>query len=260
MKTLIGYPIWAAGPEMLEWLLDGFVENFKGKADAHFYFDEMRNDFDAHKILAAKFNKNDTGFTANATFGPTAIRDLACHNWLIDYFINETDTDILVIPQDDIRFQSPTLLDDLERVMSLYQDKIGYIGMREGYGIQYADMVASPFDAPYAGPGKVKELPIGAFTPCVMVNPGPLAYPRSTIEKIGKLDPSFRDWHWWADYSLKTHFAGLTNVLLSIDALHKKFGNCRASTVAADPDGWEPKDRALLNDRWKGHFNGRNIV
>ena len=252
IKHLLAVPVWAAGPEMIEWLLRGIAENLEpDRVQIVFYFDGNRADslaaFDglAGAILA--------GFVWHRFGSDQEIRDPGCHDWFIDYFVQNTDAGTLIVSQDDIRFQT-SFVPHLDRVLAELVERVGYIGMREGFGLGYAGMIASPFDAPYAGPGKVRELAPGSWETCLMVNPGPLVYPRSTVAKVGKLDRAYRDWHWWCDYALRAHQAGLVNVILSIDALHKKFGGVRAGVVAADAEGWEPKDRALLNQKWSPQF------
>ncbi len=240
---------------MIEWVVEGIAANFDpAQVSLAFFFDEVRSGMlDAFSSLVDKHLKE---FKVVTTASETAVRDLACHNWFMRYFMTKVGAETLIVAQDDIRFSSPTAIRDLESVLSKYGKEIGYIGMREGYGRHYAGIIGSPFDAKYAN---AVELPPGEFREAMMMNPGPLVYTRSAVSKIGDLDASYRDWFWWDDYSLRALHNGLKNVVLSIDAQHKKFGDVRASTVAGDAEGWAPKDLAQLNTRWAPHFGGNLI-
>lgn len=255
MKHVLAYPVWAAGHEMLEWVLHGIAENFDPECVMlAFYFDEVKSGM--LNRFAGMADKHIRKFARVSTVSEMPVRDLACHNWFIRYLMTKVGADTLIVAQDDIRFNSPSVIKDLEAVLAKYGNDTGYIGMREGYGRHYAGIIGSPFDAKYA---KAVELPPGEFREAMMMNPGPLVYTRSTVSKIGDLDASYRDWFWWDDYSLRALHNGLKNVVLSIDAQHKKFGDVRASTVAGDAEGWAPKDLAQLNERWAPHFGGSVI-
>lgn len=255
MKIVLAYPIWAAGPEMVEWFMAGIEQSFDPDSTSlAFYLDEARPG--AQDWINEAARKHARQFKRVVGMSEQSVRDLACHNWFIKHFMTETDADALIVAQDDIRFQSFTVARNLARVLDEYGNGVGYVGMREGYGKHYHKICGSPFDAKHA---KAMELRPGVFQEALMVNPGPLVYVRSTVAKIGDLDSAYRDWYWWDDYSLRASHNKLTNVVLSIDALHQKFGSVRASSVAGDADGWAPKDLVLLNSRWSPHFGG-NVI
>lgn len=256
MKFLVAYPVWNKA-DMIEWMLTGIAENLDPKrTEVVFYFDacvdESRNNFTrlCPKILNAK------GFKVHYFYGDNEIYECGCHNKLIDYFMQETDADCLIIPQDDNRFQGKTLLDDLERLLNHCGNSIGYIGGRDAYDARYQNFISSPFSA--SDNAKAK-LPIGEWTFRLSVNPGPLLYPRSTVTKIGKLDPAYHAWYWWDDYAIRANQAGLVNALLSMDCQHLKFGNVHPSVIYQDPKGWVAKDLALLNEKYAKNFNG-NVI
>ena len=247
-KYLLGYPVWAARKDMLEWLMMGIKENFDpARVEVAFYMDQWtRGDRDAFKRWAGEVLPE---FNVSVDGGTHVIYEMGCHNFFIGEMIDR-GLDCLIAPQDDLRFEDPNVLANLDRVLGQYGTNIGYIGMREGYGYGLQHMMASPFDAKIAGPPPVEEIPVGEWRECVMVNPGPLVYPRSTVMRIGGLDVMYHNWHWWNDYALKARAAGLNNGLLSINAKHEKIGEYRAGTLVGDDEGWEPKDRANLNARW----------
>jgi len=256
-KYLLGYPVWQARMVMLEWVMAGIKENLNpAHVEVAFYMDEWtKGDRDMFKARMAEVLPE---FRVTVDGGSHEIREIGCHNWFISRLM-DGDQDCLIVPQDDVRLNGATMLADLDRVLDQYGTNIGYIGMREGYGCGYRQMMASPFDAKIAGPGPVEELPIGTWRECEMINPGPLVYPRSTVERIGSLDVSYHNWHWWSDYALRAQKHGLKNGLLSINAAHEKSGEYRASRIIPDRDDWVARDLSLLNRRWKPVM-GHNVI
>jgi hypothetical protein len=255
-KFLIGYPVWQARMSMLEWLLTGIKENIDpARADVVFYLDEHTlGDQQAFAVRAAAVLP---GFTLTVAGGSHELREIGCHNWFISRMM-DGNHDCLIVPQDDLRLSGATILTDLGRVLDQYGERIGYVGMREGYGYGLQGMVSSPFDAKIATPKPVEELPVGTWREAIMVNPGPLVYPRSTVEKIGCLDVSFHNWQWWADYALRARAHGLVNGVVSISADHAKCGEVRSSRIYAETD-WVTRDIALLNRRWRP-IVGQNVI
>ena len=255
-KYLIGYPVWTARASMLEWLMTGILASFDpARVEIAFYMDEWtRGDRATFKRRAAEVLP---AYNVTVTGGDYAICEMGCHNYFIGQLIDR-DLDCLIVPQDDLRFEDSNVLTNMNGVLDKYGASIGYIGMREGYHYGNTKMMASPFDADIAGPPPVEVLTAGDWRECAMVNPGPLVYPRSTVIKIGGLDVMYHAWHWWNDYALRARHAGLTNGLLAITAQHEKMGEYRTGTYVSDEEGWEPKDRANLNARWKPII-GQNV-
>lgn len=255
MRALIAVPFWGKNAEMVKWTLEGIAQNFNpANTQVVYYFDGL------HRCDVEPFEQLAPGILADFKwdyFGDkTEVLECGSHRQLIDYFMNRTDADFMIVPQDDNRFQSPTTYGDFVRVIENFGDRCGYIGSRDGYGLRYGGIVSSPFSGSNTNPQK---LPPGTYHPCLMVNPGPLTYTRSLVNKIGTIDPAYGAWYWWDDYSLRAHAAGLSNVLLSIDALHMKFGEIMRSVVYDDPQGHVARDLALLNRRWASAHGG-NVI
>lgn len=255
MKHAIGYPIWFK-PDMVDWIIDGIVKNIDpARAVINFYFDgndpESLESFEKHKHLLEGFDYVQTGDARE-------IFENGCHNVFLKWFMDQTDADILTIPQDDNKFVGPTILDDLETVAAKFGDKLGYVGMRDGYGIRYSNFTSSPWSGSdkTAGGGRI---PVGEFRECMLMNPGPLCYPRHLVNAIGAIDTHYDGWYWWDDYAFKSWDAGFTNILLSTDLLHEKHGKLKRSEIYQDLDGWVAKDLAKLNARWGPKFGG-NVI
>lgn len=255
MKHAIGYPIWFK-PDMVDWIIDGIVKHIPNERTVlNFYFDgndpESLAAWEQHKELLYGFQFIQTG-------GDKEIFENGCHRVFIDWFMNQTDADILIIPQDDNKFMGSTIIDDLEAVMRHYGERLGYVGMRDGYNIRYGNFVSSPWSASDKTAGG-NRLPVGQFQERMLMNPGPLCYPRKVIEKVGTIDSLYEGWYWWDDYAFKCWDAGFQNVLLSTELLHEKHGKIKRSEIYQDLDGWVAKDLAKLNARWGPRFGG-NVI
>lgn len=255
MKFAIGYPIWFK-PDMLDWIITGIVEHINPlRAQLNFYFDgndpESLASFEAHKHKLAGFNFVVQGATRE-------IFENGCHRVFLDWFVNHTDAELLIVPQDDNRFMGSTILDDLENVMGQYGERLGYVGMRDGYNLRYASFVSSPWSGSdkTAGGGRI---PVGTFQERMLMNPGPLCYPRHVVQRVGTIDPHYDGWYWWDDYAFKCWDAGFQNVLLSTDLLHEKHGKIKRSEIYQDLEGWVARDLAKLNARWGPRFGG-NVI
>lgn len=259
MKHLIGYGWWAR-PLMVEKTLIDLAANIDpARAEIVFLFD----DCGPHQPLSLESHANFTklaptilkDFRWAGFYEPTEIFECGCHNWLIDWFM-AGEADVLICPQDDNRFLGKTVLDDLEHVFEECGERIGYIGGRDGYDLRYTNFLSSPF----SGSDNARDkLPIGLFRERMMVNPGPLIYPRTCVQKIGKLDPLYHAWYWWDDYALRAKRAGLINGLLSMDLAHEKWGEIARSVIYQDPKGWVATDLARLNAVHGPHFGG-NVI
>jgi hypothetical protein len=260
MKHMIGIGWWGK-PLMVEKTLVDMARNLDPtRASIVVLFDDYgphqplsMQSYDAFNNLAPVILKD---FDWRGYTSTNEILECGCHNWLIDHFMKRKECDVLTCPQDDNRFLGNTYLDDLERVMAQYGDRIGYIGCRDGYNLRYSDFISSPWSNSDNARAK---LPVGQFVERQMINPGPLVYTRSCVEKIGKLDPSYNAWYWWDDYALRAQHAGLVNGLLSTDLAHEKWGEIARSVIYQDFHGLVAKDLALLNQRW-GPAHGGNVI
>lgn len=253
MKHLLAWPIWYH-PDVVELIVDAVVQfEDPARAELLFFFDgndpESIASFNkcAHKLKEFKWNSDGSA---------DEINEYNCHRKILEWFDEWSDAASVVIHQDDTRPSGPTMLADLDRVLEAYGNSIGYVGCRDGYDLRYGSFISSP----WSGSDKAQtKLPIGQFVPRMMMNPGPLIYPRSTVEKVGNIHPGYRAWYFWDDYALSCAHAGLNNVLLSTDCIHQKHGKGKPSVIYQDKEGWVTADLALLNQRWAPHFGG-NVI
>ncbi len=249
LKAMVGVGVFHK-PDMIEWMVRGIAENFPKNTVVKFYFEadgkepeDIPNSFDQfirHELILNIAGIDDTG-----VWGSTRdnILEHGVHRKLIEAFMT-TDCDVLIIPQDDNRFQRP-LLPDLERLWAQYGEKLGWISGRDGYDFGYSNMVCSPFSD--SNSTKTK-LPIGDHREVTMMNTGPVVYFRHVIEKVG-MPPADMAWYWWDFWSLQCHTAGLTNILLSMDCLHEKFGRI-GNNPGLFNDALVAANLKTLNERW----------
>lgn len=253
MKHLLAWPIWYH-PDIVTLIVDAIaMYEDPSRAELLFFFDG--NDPESIASLKACANKL-ASFKWSIDGSPEEINESGCHRKILDLFMQKTDAASVIIHQDDTRPDGFTLLHDLDRVLETFGDKIGYIGCRDGYDLRYNNFISSPWSS---SDNSKARLPVGEHTKRMMMNPGPLVYPRSTVEKIGNIDPAFRAWYWWDHYALTCHQAGLQNILLSTACIHQKYGKGKQSVIYQDFEGWVAKDLALLNRLWAPHFNG-NVI
>jgi hypothetical protein len=248
MRCVIGYGVFAKR-DMFRWYMEGIRENFQPETIVRFYHEACDTDDGYAEYLKLKDDVL-AGWDVNSGGAPEHILEHGVHRYLIERFL-ETDCDVLIVPQDDNRFQRP-LLPDLQKLWDIYGTSLGWISGRDGHGLGYADMVCSPFSD--SNSTKTK-LPIGEYREVLMMNTGPVVYFRHVIEKVGLPDPDM-PWYWWSDYSLRCKQAGLTNILLSMSCLHEKFGR-----IGNNPDLFKPELVAdclrRFNERWSKVY-GRN--
>lgn len=248
MKALVGIGIHRK-PDMLPWLLGGIRDHFPG-CPTFVYMEAA--DHEMHKawddnVTVGEFRDMDL----RMEHGTAHILEHGVHRLLIERFMH-TDADVLIVPQDDNRFERP-LLPDLQKLWDQYGTTLGWISGRDGHGLGYEGMVCSPF-SDSTGSNKT-PLPIGEYREVMMMNTGPVVYFRHVVEKVGLPDPDM-PWYWWSDLSLRCHNAGLKNILLSMDAQHRKFG--RISWNAELYEGPLVADcLKRFNDRWRPVY-GRN--
>jgi hypothetical protein len=250
MKAMIGYGVFQK-PDMLRWMCEGIRDNFPRETLVKFFF-EAEDSGGVHlstlRHHAYILNLN----LMNPAATPEHILEHGVHRRLIEEFMG-TGCDVLIVPQDDNRFQRP-LLPDLERLWDQYGTSLGWISGRDGHGYGYADMVCSPFSDSNA---TKTALPIGEHREVMMMNTGPVVYFRHVIEKVGLPDPDM-PWYWWTDYSLRCHTAGLKNILLSMDCLHEKFGRVGNNPGLFD-DALVASCLKKLNERWAPVLGGNPL-
>lgn len=174
-----------------------------------------------------------------------------CNNTMIDYFMNHTDKDVLVVLHEDMLINGFSLFSDLDRLLT-EKYNIGFIGGRDGFNWGYTEMWSSPFSK-----SKYKYLlDIGQYQKVKLVNFGPVVYTRKTVEKIGKLDAeSYVYAYADQDYALKAASHGLNNYVIGMDVIHEKFGSLDKVPKWCQNKAGEAriaKDFYNLNKRWRG--------
>lgn len=250
MKAMIGLGIYAK-PDMVSWMFSGITENFP-KDTAVAVFNEAEDDDTQCAIQNGMWEHfEDWPGAVNVGSSRVNILEHGVHRQLIPFFMG-SDCDVLIIPQDDNRFQRP-LLPDLQKLWDKYGTDLGWISGRDGHGFGYEIMVCSPF-SDSTGANKT-VLDIGDYREVIMMNTGPVVYFRHVIEKVG-MPPADMPWYWWSFYSLQCHHAGLTNILLSMDCLHEKFGRVGNNPALFD-DALVARCLKTFNDRWSPIY-GRN--
>src|SRR5689334_23065993 len=104
MKAMIGYGVFQK-PDMVKWMESGIEENFPSDTAIHWYLEAPD-----HEMLMAM---GDREFRA----GGGHILEHGVHRYFIDVFMR-SDCDVLIIPQDDNRFERP-LIADLEKLWNI---------------------------------------------------------------------------------------------------------------------------------------------
>jgi len=249
MKAMIGYGVFQK-PDMFPWYMTGIRENFPPDTVVRFYHEATTLEFPEHVLCGFAAHDTLDGWDFAQSGSEAHLLEHGVHRHLIQQFM-ETDCDVLIIPQDDNRFERP-LLPDLQKLWDKYGTDLGWISGRDGHGFGYEGMVCSPF----SDSGAEKEkLPIGEYREVMMMNTGPVVYFRHVIEKCGWPDKDL-PWYWWSDYSLHCHNHGLKNILLSMDCLHEKFGRC-GSNPGLFSDELVARCLKTFNERWAPVY-GRN--
>lgn len=244
MKIFLGYHIWNKA-DMLCWLLEGIVENFDpATTELGFVFDHPLDGTDAAFDAMKHYWLNQRGFkfvpnrhesVETRPFKYTTIktdkevREVGGHNLLLRHFLDHTDCDLMLAPQDDIRFRRPVQA-ELEAVCAQYGPRLGLIGSRDGWNMRnYSDLASSAWSP--SNPRPVHYLEHGQYTERLFLNSGPVCYPRHVVQRVGLLDDEFIAWYIWEDYGLRCHQAGFTNVILGLDCFHRCFGRMGRSSL-----------------------------
>ncbi len=244
-RYMIGYGVWNKR-DMVEWLLSGVAEHAQAAADVVFLFDGCTDDsakvFDdaAQDALAGRITK---------MVNKIETQEIGCHFQLMRYFIDFTDCDVLVLPQDDQRFVGP-ILSSVDAVIDRYGDRTGVIGGRDGYEPGLQNMISSEWSESVIAK---RRLAPGEFVARPLVNPGPMIFSRKLISSIGFYNMDFRCWYWWNDYCHRASLAGFTNVVLGTEIEHKKFGkppSPAGNWTTYYDNSSQIEDEALIDRLW----------
>jgi len=244
MKILIAYGIWNK-QDMMEWIVDGLTEHVPAEVDVLFMFDDCKDDsiVNFENAIAKREDRNWICQAFNYE-----VHEIYMHNFAIDYMLKH-GYDCVIAFQDDMKLTG-SIIDHTEKVLKDYANRIGIFGGRDGYDFNFKGMQSSEWSESVQ-PGQQRH-PHGTFVQCKYCNPGPMFFPRTAIEKVGKLDVNFRHFFVWDDLCCRCLDVGLINGLLSTRLEHKKFGKVLPSTYYNDDSG--AHDRALLSSKNPNHW------
>lgn len=253
-KYMIGYGIWNK-QDMVGWLLEGIGANAQEVAHVRFVFDSCVDDsernFDGmhHQILLNPTPGERENRTAHVTVTKESsvdvIHEVGIHNALIRFFRDETDCDVLIVPQDDQRIVGPIIL-RVERLLNKCGGHVGLIGGRDGYLRGLGSMVGSEWSTSTL----TERLRPGAWVERPYLNSGPLIYRRDVVAKVGNIDTAYEHWYAWDDYCVRCLQAGFTNMLLGTKVRHLRFG--RTLTTTYYTDGSQQRDYARFKSKCGG--------
>lgn len=230
---------------MVPWLVSGIVTHFKPAAtEIGFCFegctDGSLEAFDA----IAKTSLADLGFIVHRIISAKEIGQVGGHNLLLKDFMTNSNCDVMLAPQDDQRLENSADI-DLEKLLSLYGNKLGVVGGRDGFERCASHFVSNRWASATEA---LALLDIGQHIEKSYLNDGPIAYFRHVVDKIGVLDEDFAGFYLWEDYCQRAKLAGFINVLLGMGITHTKFGRYTKSWMG-DDGNISGRDLALLRKK-----------
>lgn len=244
-KFMVGYTVWNK-VDMLLWLIQGIIENFSPTdTEIAFHFDACEDGCaDAFEGLVHYWLVQKGGWTRaqiHALVSDKEVREVGGHNRLIDLFVTKPEIDMLIVAQDDQRFNK-NVTAPLGALMDFVTEKghrLGIVGGRDAYFAGYGGFVGSEWSES-AVHQRVKH---GEFQSRPYMNSGPVCYTRPVVEAVGKLDEEFRAYYVWDDYGARAVKAGFTNGVMGMDVTHAKFGRMKATQWC----DWSGHDNARLH-------------
>lgn len=234
----------------MRWLIEGIIENIDpARCDLIFFFsnceDDSKKNFEENKHLLSQFKLEVIEQNGKDLW------ELDNHNVIMKMFMDRPEYACLICPQDDNRINGKTLLDDLEKLFSVYGTTLGLVGGRDGYDFGYNNMAGSKHSRSTL---KEKDLENGEWMECKSVNGGPMIYFRHVISMIG-FNCEQNKMYAMDDYALRCGQAGLQNVVMGTDMIHQKFGKCKESNL---PPEFSSYCLSMLNEKWHSIL-GRNV-
>lgn len=241
LRYMIGYPVWNKA-DMILWMIQGITQHFSpGRISVRFHFDLCSDDsVVVFETLESQFLRSK-GFDSAGSGSTTSRREVGCHNDLLKIFM-DSNADVLVVPQDDQRFNC----DHLPMLDNLFESLpfIGLLGGRDGYERGYAQMKSSPFSVSAS-----QKLSVGTWAECSFLNSGPVIYTRRLVEKVGLLDEDFYAFYVWDDYAARARSLGFKSAVLSMDMTHMKFGRLALSGFYKDTS-IGARDLERMHSKW----------
>ncbi len=252
-RYMVGVPVYDK-MDMIGWMLEGISRNFKpAETRVVFYFDGCRDDslLVFENLVWYYLTRRDC--PATAIVGPVQVYEGPSHNALIEEFMR-TDSEFLVVPQDDQTFDGP-IAHTLEALKSALPSNLGVIGGRDGFSF-YENTKAAGMQREWAGGPPVNPPPNirladGVWRDAEFINTGPVVYNRRLVETIGALDPQFRNYYHIEDYCYRARLVGFRNIVAGMPVVHAKFGRYGVSVVY-EP-GFVDADHALIRQKVPSH-------
>ncbi len=244
MKHLLGYVIWNKA-SMIKWLLEGISDSFDPvKVDLAFVFDDPTDGsfsvFSENIDLVKDFKVVYTNITRNPYY------KFPCQNMLMDFAQQEYRKYIsLICPQDDQRITDPDFVYNLEYLLRS-EKNVGIIGCRDGFDFGYGNMVSSEWSESEYDQPRIKR---GDYRRVSLINDGPIIYPLSTINKVGKHDvETYHRFYIEDDYGMLCNAEGLTNYVMGNSLIHDR----QKSSLASDhySSNFGEQDLIKFREKW----------
>lgn len=244
-KHLLGYVIWNK-VKMLDWIADGILESFTSdQVDIIFVLDNPIDGTD-EKLLEIINNKLKFYSCLIHIFKEETYK-FPCQNWMMKYCI-DNNYKSLIAPQDDQKIIDKNLISNIDNLYQAYKEKLGVIGLRDGFFFGYREMISSEWsESDYS---KAPRLQNGQFIERPLLNDGGLIYFNHVIKKVGFNDvENFKRFYIEDDYCARAYYThGLTNIVLGNNLIHDRSISSIASTHYNDNTSFH--DLQIFNDRW----------
>lgn len=243
MKIFVAYTIWCK-VDMISWLLEGITKNYNPQnTEIGICFDACTDGTEEAFNAMRKYWLDDRKYKTHTTRTDKEVTLVGGTNRLLKTFIEQTDCQMMLCPQDDQRLIS-NIEPDLQKLTTHYGPKLGGISGRDGFNEHGTNLVCADWSAA----NTTNRLKNGEWAERPYYNDGPIIYPRHLVDKIGYLDERFYGYYVWCDYGARATNAGLTNIILGMDITHAKFGRMPTSwlNIAGDKAS---EDLKLLNSK-----------
>lgn len=247
MKILLAFTIWNK-VNMLDWIADGIIDSFDpNEVDLLFLFDDPK-DGSERKIYDIYYKKLKR-FRMGTEVFPEGGRKFLCHNFAIDEAV-KLNYDFLIASQDDQKYQDKELINNIKKIDAQYGDKLGYIGLRDGYDWGYGNMVSSQWSESVHATCRLKP---GEWAEVQLVNDGGMVYTNRLMKLLGHHDTeNFFHYYCETDYAMQAHKRGLQNIVMGNNLIHKKPENGASFATTYEDTGSQisAKDLQAFKNKW----------
>ncbi len=234
---------------MIDCIVDGIIESFTPEqVDIYFVLDHP-TDGTAERIYKAcqislKAFDTTTFHTQTETF------KFPCQNRILNRVV-DMNYKAAICPQDDQKITDKKLIGNINNVFNIYGDKLGVIGLRDGFRMNYADMVSSEWSE--STMTKAPRLGNGVFAERPLLNDGGLIYFQHVINKVGLHDVnSYERFYIEDDYCARSNNAGLKNIVMGNSLIHDR---TISGVTSTNYDNDRPaRDAKTFKDRWANNI------